>query len=219
MTRRGERATTAATTDELGPAALRPKLIEQLQTVHAIKAAALRMFDVMLSAVRSQRDAGALPEVQHLLARMTEAFGGHEDQTRAHERALRARLAELGARPSRPRQLSLCAAAVLRANLGRLRGPNHGANARDAFVFEHLEIACWEMLEQLAERAEDLETAQLARTCRGEDDEMAALIRRNFTNVLSLTLACEGLPTLRAPDRSVRGGTDDAAEDRLPPAV
>lgn len=204
----------APTTDERGPAALRPKLIEQLQTVHAIKAAALRMFEVMLAAVRRQRDEGALPEVQDLLVRMTDAFAGHEEQTRVHEQALRARLAELGAQPSRPRELSLCAAALLRANLGRVGGQNHGANARDAFVFEHLEIACWEILELLAERADDFETAELARTCRAEDDAMAAVIRRNFTNVLSLTLACAGLPTLRPP----ADGTDGTAEDQRSPA-
>ena len=181
-------------------AALRPKLIEQLQTLHATKAAALRMFDVMLGAVRKQRDAGGLPEVQDLLERMTKAFGGHEEETREHERRLRARLEALDASPSRPRELGLGAAALVRANLGRIGGQNHGANARDAFVFEHLEIACWELLEQLAERTGDAETAELARSCRAEDDEMASMIRRNFTNVLSLALASEGLPTLRPPE-------------------
>jgi ferritin-like metal-binding protein YciE len=88
-------------------------------------------------------------------------------------------------------------AALLRAHAGRIGGQNHGASARDAFVFEHLEIASWELLEQLAERVGDQETAELARDCRAEDDEMAALIRRNFPNVLSLMLASEGLPTLR----------------------
>jgi hypothetical protein len=38
-------------------------------------------------------------------------------------------------------------AALLRGNLGRIGAQNHGANARDAFVFEHLEIASWELLE------------------------------------------------------------------------
>ena len=181
-------------------AALRPKLIEQLQTLHATKAAALRMFDVMLAAVRKQRDAGELPEVQDLLERMTKAFGGHEEETREHERRLRARLEALDAAPSKPRELGLAAAALVRAHVGRIGGQNHGANARDAFVFEHLEIACWELLEQLAERTGDAETAELARSCRAEDDEMASVIRRNFTNVLSLALASEGLPTLRPPE-------------------
>lgn len=181
-------------------AALRPKLIEGLQTLHALKSAALRMFGAMLPAVRSQRDDPAMAEVHDLLGRMTNAFGGHEETTREHERRLRERLRALGAAPSRPRELGLSAAALMRGHLGRIGGQNHGANARDAFVFEHLEIAAWELLEQLAERLGDDETAELARSCRAEDDEMAALIRRNFTNVLSLMLVSEGLPAMRVPE-------------------
>lgn len=101
------------------------------------------MFGAMLPAVRRQRDERALPEVQDLLERMSNAFGGHEEKTREHERLLRERLAALGAAPSRPRELGMGAAALLRGNLGRVGGQNHGANARDAFVFEHLEIASW----------------------------------------------------------------------------
>jgi ferritin-like metal-binding protein YciE len=181
-------------------AALRPKLVEQLQTLHAVKSAGLRMFGVLLPAVRRQRDDGSLPEVQDLLERMANAFGRHEQETREHERRLRERLAALGAAPSRPRELGLGAAAVARGRLGGIGGQNHGANARDAFVFEHLEIAGWELLEQLAVRAGDERTAALARECRAQDDEMAALIRRNFPNVLTLMLASQGLPTLRPPE-------------------
>jgi ferritin-like metal-binding protein YciE len=193
------------------PDALQPKLIEGLQTVHAIKSAGLRMFATMLPAVRRQRDDPAMSEVHDLLERMANAFGGHEQTTREHERRLRARLTELGAAPSRPRELGLGAAALLRGHLGRIGGQNHGANARDAFVFEHLEIATWELLEQLAERLGDRATADLARTCRADDDEMAALVRRNFTNVLSLMLASEGLPPFR--DGEGQGGGTGGGSD------
>ncbi len=176
---------------------LRNKVVAQLQTVHALKSGALRMFGPMLAEVRKQKEEQALSEVQDLLERMTSAFGGHEETTREHERRLRARLRELGAEASKPREVGLGVAALLRAHVGRIGGQNHGASARDAFVFEHLEIASWELLEHLAERIGDPETAELARECRAEDDEMAALIRRNFPNVLSLMLASEGLPTLR----------------------
>ena len=188
----------AASTAEAS--ALRPKLVEQLQALHAIKSAGLRMFGVMLPAVRRQRDAGSLPEVQDLLERMSNAFGRHEQETREHEQRLRERLAALGAAPSRRRELGLGVVALARGHLGAIGGQNHGANARDAFVFEHLEIACWELLEQLAVRAGDEPTAALARECLAQDDEMAALIRRNFPNVLSLMLASEGLPPMRPPE-------------------
>lgn len=105
---------------------------------------------------------------------MTSAFGGHEAATREHQRRLKRRLRALGAGPSKPREVGLRVAAILRARLGQIAGQNHGSNARDAFVFEHLEIASWELLDHLAERVVDTETAALARECRGDDDEMAS---------------------------------------------
>nr|MBA3328770.1 DUF892 family protein [Solirubrobacterales bacterium] len=102
--------------------------------------------------------------------------------------------------PARGRVTGMSVGARARARLGALGGQNHGANARDAFVFEHLEIANLHLLEQIAERVDDRETAQLARACRADDEEMAATINRNWTNVLSLTLASRGLPTFRAQD-------------------
>ncbi len=194
---------------------VRTKLIEQLQTVHALKSGALRMFGPMLAEVRKEKDRETLPEVLDLLENMTNAFGGHEETTRSHERRLRSRLRTLGASASRPREIGLGLVATLRGQLGRVGGQNHGAAARDAFVFEHLEIVSWELLEHLAERAGDQETADLARDCRADDDEMAALIRRNFPNVLSLMLAADGLPTLRESyeSDSGEGGQDGEPQD------
>ncbi|MBA2580286.1 MAG: DUF892 family protein [Thermoleophilaceae bacterium] len=184
-----------------GEAALRRKVAAQLKALHALKSAALRMFDAMLSAVRAERAASSLAEVEDLLGRMLDAFGGHREETAAHERGLRRRLSELGERPSAPREIGMGLAALARGNLGRIGGQNQGANARDAFVFEHLEIASYELLERLAERAGDLATAELARSARVEDAAMADKIARNWDNVLSLMLASEQIPTNR-PDQS-----------------
>jgi hypothetical protein len=84
---------------------------------------------------------------------------------------------------------------------GRIGGQNHGANARDAYVFEHLEIATYHLLEKVAERAGDTETAELARAHRGDNCEMGHKIRRNWENVLSLLLASEGVPPARDRQR------------------
>ena len=176
------------------------QLVRQLQGAHAIKAGALRMFDPMLAAVAAERDGDEMGDVSDLLARMHGNFSEHREVTANHAGKLAARLEALGAGPSRARTTTVSAGAAARAGLGKLRGQNYGAAARDAFVFEHLEIATLRLLEELAERSGDSETAEIARRCRADDESMAATIDRNWNNVLTLTLASRGLPTLRPPE-------------------
>ena len=58
-------------------------------------------------------------------------------------------------------------------------------------------IAQAQLAEHLAERTGDERTATALREVRADDEEMAATIGRNWTNVLSLSLATQGLPVLR----------------------
>ncbi len=183
------------------PTHLHGQVSKQLQAAHALKGGALRMFDPMLAAVAEAHGEPRMAEVADLLGKMHGVFSGHRDEKASHAQALASRLRELGAGPARPRLAGMSAGATMRARLGGIGGQNHEANARDAFVFEHLEIATLHMLEQLAERAQDERTAALARDCRAADEEMASTINRNWVNVTSLTLASRDLPTLRPPEQ------------------
>ena len=170
-------------------------VIDQLRTLHALKASALRMFDPMLAAVEAERSNPEMEQVHDLLDNMLSAFGDHRAHTARHVAELEARLAALQTRPlGRLRRGAMGAGCALRARLGAIGGQNHGANARDAFVFEHLEIALLELLQRAATRAGDAETARLAAACLSDDEEMAATITRNWENVLSLSLASRKIP-------------------------
>lgn len=176
---------------------LRSQLVAQLRAAHALKAGALRMFDPMLAAVSRDRRAATMPEVDDLLEKMLSRFSSHREETADHAGQLAARLTALGASPSRRRMAAAAAGAVGRARLGVIGGQNYGANARDAFVYEHLEIATLRLLEQFAERAGDPETARMASACRRQDEAMVETINGNWANVASLMLASRGLPTRR----------------------
>lgn len=189
------------TTPTNGIAAQQALVVKQLRAIHAMKAAALRMFDPMLAAVKAEQQNPDMAEVVDLLGNMLNAFGEHRTQTAAHEQALLRRLEQLDHRPlGTMMRRGAAAGAAARAKIGAIGGQNHGANARDAFVYEHLEIALLELLERLATRAGDTETARIAHQCLVDDQAMAAKITRNWENVLSLTLASKRIPFQRPTD-------------------
>lgn len=181
---------------------LRGELVRRVRALHALKAGALRMFDPMLSAVASAHGADELSEVEDLLARMHGNFGSHREVTADHVGRLASVLATFGSRPARRTSAAVGAGAALRAHTATIGGMDFGAMARDAFVFEHLEIAQAHLIEQLATRAGSDRVAAIAREIREADEAMAATINRNWTNVLSLALATRGLPVRRPAEEA-----------------
>ena len=156
---------------------LRKKLVEYVQNVHAMEQNVSLMLDAMILTTRDR-------EVVEMLQQ-------HKVETRRQEQLLRERRRVLDGLgwTSMSKDLSAIAAAQIKGVADLWRADKAVQNARDAFVTEHLEIAAYEFLERLAERAGDHETAEVARRNRAEEEAMARRIASNWDKFLDLTLA------------------------------
>jgi ferritin-like metal-binding protein YciE len=115
-------------------------------------------------------------------------------QSLKYERRLRERLDALRAGPSMTKQAGAVGTALLKGVGGMARTDKPGKNARDGFLTEHMEIASYQLLERLAKRAGDAQTAEVARQNRADEEAMAQKINPNWDKFLDLTLKDAGIP-------------------------
>jgi ferritin-like metal-binding protein YciE len=160
---------------------LRQKLADYVEYVHALEQNVLLQLDSLILNTRDQE--------------LSAMFRHHKEETRQQQR-LRERRVALGRRmglSAASKDLAAIAVAQVKGVGDVLRGDKAVQNARDAFVTEHTEIAAYELLERLAERAGDPETVRAARESRAEEEAMAARISENWHRFLDLTLREQGL--------------------------
>lgn len=120
-------------------------------------------------------------------------FSDHLEETRSQREAVRARIEARGERPSRFKSGLLRVGGV---NLGVFFGAQPDTPAKlagFAFAFEHLEIAAYEQLRLVAQRAGDDETARIAERIAGEERAAAAAIRARFEAAVDVSLAHQGI--------------------------
>ena len=157
---------------------LQQKLVSYVEDAHAMERNVSRMLDSMISTTDD-------PEIKRMLQE-------HKRQTEEHERRLRGRLDAMGAGTSTIKEVGGLGAALFKGVGDMARTDKPGKNARDGYVTEHMEIAAYELLERLAKRAGDEETAEVARRNRADEREMAKKIESNWDRFLELTLATPG---------------------------
>ena len=98
------------------------------------------------------------------------------------------RLEAHGASPSLVKQAGGILGALAKLPVDMVRGEKAGRNARDGFATEHMEIASYELLARIAERAGDEETARAAREIIVEEQRMADEIAANWDRFAELSL-------------------------------
>lgn len=154
---------------------LHDKLVDYIQDTHAMEQNVLQMLDSM---IENTDDEVTLALLRH-----------HHTETEQHEARLARRLEAIGEGTSGRKQAQTMIGGALKSVIDSVRGDKPAKNARDGYVTEHIEIAAYELLERLAIRAGDHETAEIARHNRADEQAMADKIAASWDHVLDLTLA------------------------------
>jgi ferritin-like metal-binding protein YciE len=120
---------------------LQEKLADYVEDAHAMEQNDLKMLDSIISTTDDSQ--------------LKEMIEHHKGETEEHERRLRERLDAMGRGTSTRKQTQAVEATLLKGVGDVARGDKAGKNARDGYTAEHMEIAAYQLLERLAEKAGD----------------------------------------------------------------
>ena len=157
------------------------QLIKHIDEALAMEQNVLRMLDSMIETTDD-------PEIRDELRE-------HRLQTERQADRMEQRLEAHGASPSVVREAGGILGALMKGVVDMARGERAGRNARDGYATEHMEIAAYQLLERVAQRAGDEETAEAARESRAEEEAMAKKYEANWDKFAELSLQEAGVPT------------------------
>jgi ferritin-like metal-binding protein YciE len=158
-----------------------PSLDEQLDAylsdAHAIEEQALPQ-------MRAAPDLAGDPE-------LAAAFREHLAETERHERLTRQRLEARGGSPSRLKEAVFKAGGFAFVLFAKSQPDTPGKLVSHALSYEHLELAGYELLRRMAERAGDPETAEMAGAIAAEERAMADRLEASFDRSVEASLRAQ----------------------------
>ncbi len=168
-------AAVEASLREKGDAGIQEELVSYLTDAHAIEAQALQLLESGPEIAGSEE--------------LAQVFRDHLEETRQQQRLVEERLAAHGATRSRFQSTAMRIGGL---NIGGFFGAQPDTPAKlagFAFAFEHLEIAAYELLGRIAERAGDQATVAAAERILAEERTAAERIAGTWDAVMDATLA------------------------------
>ncbi len=150
------------------------QLVKYLADVHSIELQALAQLRPALSIAGDER--------------LCRAFERHLVETEDQERRVRERLEELGGRPSKLKDAAGASGGWAMAAFAASQPDTPGKLAMHAYSYEHMELAAYELLKRLAERAGDEETARMAADIAAEESRMAERLEQSFDTAVEVSL-------------------------------
>ena len=161
------------------------QLVKYLADVHSIELQALAQ---MRAAPKIAGD-----------ERLRQAFEQHLVETEDQERRVRERLEALGAKPSKLKDAAGTAGGWAMVAFAPSQPDTPGKLTMHAYSYEHMELAAYELLRRLAERAGDEETARMAADIGAEEQRMAERLEQSFDAAVEASLAGVEADRLDAP--------------------
>jgi ferritin-like metal-binding protein YciE len=142
------------------------EVVSYLRDAHAIEAQAMQLLE-------------AAPGIADCEA-LAEAFRDHLEETREHQRLIDERLRAHDSGPSRAQATALRIGALNLGAFFKAQPDTPAKLAAFAFAFEHLEIAAYELLRRVAERASDSATVAIADQILGQERAAAERIAQTW---------------------------------------
>src|SRR5215211_790590 len=119
-------------------------------------------------------------------------FEQHLTETEEQERLVRERLEARGSSPERIKDAVMKAGGFGFVLFAQSQADTPGKLTAHAYSYEHLELAGYELLMRVAERAADPETAAVARRIREEERRMAERLEGAFDRAADASLEATG---------------------------
>src|SRR3954454_5884161 len=166
----------------MGERTLDEQIIKYLTDIHSIEEQALAQMRL------APRVAGS-----PALAAM---YAEHCTETEAQERDVRAALEARGAQPSTVKDVAGRVGGWGMVLFARVNPDTPGKLAMHAFSYEHMELAAYELLRRVAERAGDTATLELARRVGEQERAMADRIAARWDEAVEASLAEKGAEDL-----------------------
>ena len=163
------------------PTTVKELLVKQLDQAYAMEQTVATMLEGM---IRTTSDPSIVSDLET-----------HKRETEQHAEKVKRCLEGYGESPSKLKEALGAMTALLKAPADMLRGEQEMRNARDGFATEHLEIASYRVIEELAKAADDKQALQIARENIADEERMAARIQRNWERVVARSVEEESVAT------------------------
>ena len=124
--------------------------------------------------------------------RLAVIFREHLDETREQERLVRERLEELGEDASTLKDIAGRVGGWAMVAFARLNPDTPGKLTAHAFSYEHMELAAYELLSRVAERADDQAVVHLALTIGAQERAMGERLAACFDVAVEASLRVKG---------------------------